>query len=158
MSFDPAGVLQTLVAHDVEFLVVGGVAAVLQGAPVVTQDLDVVYALDASNGVRLLAALETLDAVVRGDPRQLRLGPSHLATRGHKLLMTRLGALDLLGAIQLDLGYEELRGDAEWFELDGYRVRVLRLEKLIELKRVLGRAKDLAMVPVLEAALLERRR
>jgi hypothetical protein len=32
-----------LVAHDVEFIVVGGVAAVLQGAPVVTFDLDILH-------------------------------------------------------------------------------------------------------------------
>jgi predicted nucleotidyltransferase len=72
--------------------------------------------------------------------------------------MTSFGALDLLGAIQLDLGFEELVGDAEWFDLDGLRVRVLKLERLIELKRVLGRSKDLAVVPTLEATLQERRR
>jgi hypothetical protein len=31
---------RVLVAHEVEFIVVGGVAAVLQGAPITTQDLD----------------------------------------------------------------------------------------------------------------------
>ena len=42
-----ASITETLVAHDVEFIVVGGMAAVLQGAPVHTIDLDIVYALSA---------------------------------------------------------------------------------------------------------------
>jgi len=43
-----ADIIHTLVAHEVEFIVVGGMAAVLQGAPVHTIDLDIVYALSES--------------------------------------------------------------------------------------------------------------
>lgn len=66
-----AKILQTLVAHDVDFIVVGGMAAVLQGAPVRTLDVDVVYALDADNVSRMLGALQELDARFRDDPRGL---------------------------------------------------------------------------------------
>ena len=52
-----ASIIQALVAHDVEFIVVGGMAAVLQGAPVHTIDLDIVYALSESNITRLELAL-----------------------------------------------------------------------------------------------------
>jgi hypothetical protein len=62
-----ASIIQTLVAHDVEFVVVGGMAAVLQGAPVHTIDLDIVYALSESNIARLDLALTELGAVFRDD-------------------------------------------------------------------------------------------
>ena len=66
-------ILRTLVRHKVEFIVVGGISAVLQGAPVTTFDLDVLHARDPENILRLLAACEELDAVYRAQPeRQLR--------------------------------------------------------------------------------------
>lgn len=89
-----------LVAHDVEFIVVGGMAAVLQGAPVHTIDLDIVYALSASNIDRLELALTELGAVFRDDPRRIVPNRSHLQSRGHKLLQTTAGPLDALATIE----------------------------------------------------------
>ena len=63
-----ASIIQTLVAHDVEFIVVGGMAAVLQGAPVHTSDLDIVYALSEANISRQELALTELGAVFRDAP------------------------------------------------------------------------------------------
>ena len=93
-------ILQTLVDHHVEFLIVGGVAAVLQGAPINTFDLDIVHSTDPANVSRVLAALDEFDAIYRAQP-DLRLRPtaSHLSSAGHQLLLTRLGPLDLLGSI-----------------------------------------------------------
>ena len=67
-------ILEVLGRHRVEFVIVGGVAAVLEGAPVATFDLDVVYARDADNIVRLATALRELDAVYK-DPAGRRLLP-----------------------------------------------------------------------------------
>jgi hypothetical protein len=50
--------LQLLVRHEVEFIVVEGVAAVLGGAPILTLDLDVVYRRSPENVRRLAAALQ----------------------------------------------------------------------------------------------------
>ena len=72
-----ASIIQILVTHDVEFIVVGGMAAVLQGAPVHTIDLDIVYALSESNIARLELALTELGAVFRDDPRQIAPNRSH---------------------------------------------------------------------------------
>jgi predicted nucleotidyltransferase len=156
--FDLATLIEVLCAERVEFLLVGGVAAALQGAPVLTQDVDVVYRIEEENLDRLERVLNQLGAVARGDPRRLRFDKSHLRTRGHKLASTNAGPVDLLGAINDDLGYEELVGSADELEVAGYPIRVLSLERLIELKRQLGRPKDLAMLPVLEATLRERNR
>lgn len=153
-----AKILQTLVAHDVEFIVVGGMAAVLQGAPVRTLDVDVVYSLDADNVDRMLGALQELHARFRDDPRDLRPDRRHIESRGHKLLSTDQGALDLLGTIEDDTTYEDLLPHSIRFEIAGVKVRVLSLERLVQAKRHLGRAKDHAMLDVLEATIDEAKK
>jgi hypothetical protein len=82
----------------VDFVVVGGVAAVLRGAPVGAFDLDVVRSTAPQNIGKLLAALEDLDACYCAQPeRRLRPDTTHLSSPGRRLLMTRLGPADLLG-------------------------------------------------------------
>ena len=73
-----ADLIQSLAAHDVEFIIVGGVAALLQGAPINTIDLDIVYARSPVNVDRALAALADLGAVYRDDGRRLSPTRSHL--------------------------------------------------------------------------------
>jgi hypothetical protein len=155
-----AAILGTLTAHRVEFIVVGGVSAVLQGAPVTTFDLDVVHSRAPRNLQGLLAALAELDAHYRAQPeRRLAPAKSPLETGGHQLLMTRYGPLDLLGEIGSGHGYDDLLHDAVDFELaPGVRVRALGLGRLIEVKRETAGEKDLAVLPVLERTLEESRR
>src|SRR5438045_3759681 len=102
-------ILNTLARHRVNFIVIGGVSAVLQGAPVSTFDLDLVHSRAPDNLDRLLAGLRELDAYYR-EPgtRRLRPGLSHLASPGHQLLMTAAGPLDLLGTVTGGRGYEDL--------------------------------------------------
>ena len=153
---DRAELLRTLGRHGVEYIVVGGTAAVLNGAPIHTLDLDIVYARSEPNVQRLLAALSDLDAVFRSDPRQLRPGASHLRSAGHKLLVTKHGPLDVLGTVEEATAYEELVADTVWMEIAGVPVRVLSLERLIAIKEKLSRPKDLAMLLVLRATLEEK--
>jgi predicted nucleotidyltransferase len=71
--------------------------------------------------------------------------------------MTRAGALDVLGSINPEqLLFEDILPHTDRMDFDGIEINVLRLAKLIELKRMLGRPKDLAVLPVLEATLRER--
>ena len=62
---DVQRILKKLVDHRVNFIVVGGVSAVLRGAPTSTFDLDVVHSRKAANVRRLLTALQELDAHYR---------------------------------------------------------------------------------------------
>jgi predicted nucleotidyltransferase len=71
--------------------------------------------------------------------------------------MTDAGPLDVLGSINDGVRFEDLVDSSDVLEGAGVEVRVLSLERLIELKRQLGRPKDLAALPVLEATLRERR-
>lgn len=83
---------------DVEFILVGGVAAAVQGAPITTQDIDILYRIEPGNLHRLEMALHRLNAVTRDDPRRLRFAVSHLATKDRKMAMTDAGAIDILGS------------------------------------------------------------
>jgi predicted nucleotidyltransferase len=66
-------------------------------------------------------------------------------------------ALDVLGSInQEQLLFDDVLPHTERMDFDGIEIKVLQLVKLIELKRMLGRRKDLAVLPVLEATLRER--
>ncbi|SRR5712691_5338899 len=154
------GALRALHDGGVEFLVVGGLAAVLDGAPIHTYDVDVVHARDAANIARLLPVLESLDAIFRIQPeRRLRPMASHLASSGHVNLMTRYGPLDLLGTIGRDLGYRDLLPHSVETDVgEGIHVRVLDLETLIAIKEELGGEKDRAVLPILRRTLEEKRR
>jgi hypothetical protein len=151
--------LRALVRHDVEFIVVGMAAGILQGVPLTTMDVDIVHKRTAENVERLLAALRELQAVYRGDPRNLSPQASHLMGPGHQLLTTVHGDLDCLGAVDSGKGYEDLISHTTELVIGGNAsVRVLDLSTLIDVKRRAGRPKDLAAIPFLEATLDEIRR
>lgn len=154
-----AEILRRLARAEVEFVVVGMTAGVLQGAPATTLDVDVVHRRSPENVARLLAALREMAAVYRHDARGLGPGESHLMGPGHQLLRTSLGDLDCLGTIDQGRGYEELVPSSTTISIGGgVSIRVLTLEALVETKERSGRPKDLAMLPLLRAALEEQRR
>jgi hypothetical protein len=151
-------ILRTLTRHRVEFIIVGGVAAVLQGAPLNTFDLDVVHRRESGNIDRLLKALQTLEARFR-TPGAAKRQPdrSHLFSPGHQLLLTRWGPLDLRGTIGAARGYDELAGETCEVRLGGkFHVRVLGLPALIRDKQAVGRDKDKAALALLQRTLEEK--
>jgi hypothetical protein len=150
---DTPELLALLRRHQIEFIVVGMTAGVLQGAPALTLDLDIVYSREPENLLRLLAALQEISARFRGDSRNLSPNLSHLESPGHKLFETSLGDFDVLGTIDENAGYLELIGDTVELDVNGVFVRVLALGKLIGVKERAGRAKDLAVLPILRATL-----
>lgn len=156
-----ASLLRCLSEFRVEYILVGGLSAVLNGAPISTFDVDIVHKRSAENLERVLAALTSLDAIFRVQPeRRLRPTESHLKGSGHLNLLTRLGPLDLLGSIGGgNLSYEELLSQSTAMEIDDtLRVRVLNLETLIKLKEELGGAKDMAALGLLRQTLREKRK
>ena|SRR5579863_1458050 len=144
----------------IDFILVGGLAAVLNGAPVNTFDVDVVHSREAGNVDRILRVLGELDAVFRIQPeRRIKPNASHLASAGHLNLITRLGPLDILGTIGRDLGYQELIPHSVELAISAdLRIRVLDLETLIAVKEELGGEKDRAVLPILRRTLEEKRK
>lgn len=149
--------LGALSETGVQFLLVGGLAAVLNGAPIQTYDVDIVYSQEAANIDRLLTVLESLDAIFRIQPaRRLRPTKSHLLGQEHLNLLTRHGPLDLLPRIGTNLGFSDLLSHSAELDIgSGIHIRVLDLETIISLKEQLAEEKDLAMLPVLRQTLNE---
>jgi len=155
-TIDFLAILKALERGHVDFIVVGGVAAVLHGAPVNTFDLDVVHARNPANVKRLLAALASLDAHARGRPTR-RPDANHLTSPGHQLLMTRYGPLDVLGSAGAKRTYEDLVPFAVAMSVAAtLTVRVLRLDWLIRLKEETGGEKHRAVLPILRRTLEEK--
>lgn len=154
---DLEGLLRALCEQGVEFIVVGGAAAVLHGAPTTTRDLDIVPEQSEPNLERLMEVLRARQALVR-DPAGRRLEPSPAALRGRGQiqLVTSLGPLDILCRLHDGRGYDELATRSIRIEAGELRLRIIDLPTLIEIKSNTGRARDRIVVPILLALLRER--
>lgn len=152
LKFDE--ILKVLVDHGVEFILVGGVAAVLEGVPLSTLDVDVVFLRRAENLPPLLDALRALDARY-ADPAGRHIVPDadKLATLRMHRLVTSLGALDVMETIGHGLAYADLIGDTQVMEVAGVNVRVLGLETIILSKEQANRDKDRATLHILRRTL-----
>ena len=150
---DFSAVLAVLARHRVEFIVVGGVCAVLLGAPVATFDVDIVHSRSEQNLDRLSRALDELKAHYRDHlPRHLRPSREALASSGHHPLVTISGPLDVLGSIGEDDDYPALLHNSERVQIDrDVNVRILDLDTLIKVKEKTARAKDRYMLEILRA-------
>ena len=152
-EFRPRALLERLVAGDVEFVVIGGLAAVVHGSATVTRDLDVVYAADPANLDRLGEALVALGARLRGVTDDVPFVPDGRTLRRTRVLTldTLDGRLDLLAQPDGSPPYERLRERALRVDLAGIEVQVASLDDLIAMKKAAGRPKDLVAVEELEA-------
>ena len=148
-------ILLKLADEGVEVIVVGMAAAVLQGVPVTTWDLDVVHRRTSENVERLLGVLRSLDAVARHDPRGLRPDASHLSGPGHVLMETKFGDFDCLGAIDGGRSYDELLAATVQVDFEGRPLRLLSLPEILAIKTRAGRPKDLAAIPYIQSTIDE---
>jgi hypothetical protein len=153
-----ARLLQALIDGEVLFIVVGGIAAVAQGAPVVTFDVDIVHKRSPENVRRLLAVLLGIGAVYVRGPGSPPIVPREdlLLGEGHHILTTLHGRLDVLGRIEGGRGYDQLLPNTVESRVGDAAVRLLSIETILEIKRASPRPKDQAVVPLLEAVLLRR--
>jgi hypothetical protein len=158
-SADFEGLLRAFHERGIRHVVIGGVSAALQGVPAVTYDLDLVLDPDPANLDTAFELLGELDACFREHLPAKRLAParSDLSSPGAKLLMTRLGPLDILGELRNGWRHSDLVARTHELVLaEDLRVRALDLVSLIELKEAVGREKDRAVLPLYRRALRER--
>jgi predicted nucleotidyltransferase len=156
--FDPGRILGSLAAHEVRFVVIGGIAGRLLGSPTVTNDLDICHAADTGNLERLSAALTELKARLRGVDDAVPWAPTAemLAAADSFTLTTAAGNLDVLARPAGVSGYNQLAATATAMDVAGLAVLVADIEDLIRMKRAAGRPKDLIEVEVLGALIDER--
>jgi hypothetical protein len=139
--------LRALEELEVPYLIIGASAAVLQGAPLVTQDIDLWFADRADQ--RLHQAARRAGGVFI---------PGHFGMMPAQIGGGAIGdRIDVVTTPQGLDGFSEEYRRSVALDLDGIQVRVLPLERIIASKRAAGRPKDLAVIPALEAALAVRR-
>jgi hypothetical protein len=135
---------QRLCDAEIDFVIVGGFAAVLHGSSLVTRDLDVCALLTQENVGKLREVLRDLHPVHRLSSQKLSFldNPDPEVRLNNLYLGTDLGSVDLLSNI-LGVGdFESVRANAVEVELFGRRCRVISLDDLIRAKEALKRDKD----------------
>jgi hypothetical protein len=160
-DFDPERLLATLHASAVDFVLIGGMAAILHGDSGATVDVDVVPARDPENLERLAAALSALGARSRakGEPEGVPFDCSgaflrNLAPDAIVNLTTRAGDIDLCFRPSGTQGYPDLQRDAITLEAgEGVRILVASLADVVRSKEAAGREKDRAALPRLRRLL-----
>ena len=161
--FDPVRGLRVLNEEGVRYVVIGGFAGNVRGAPLNTNDLDICYERSRGNMERLVKALRRLDAKLRTAGVEEDL-PFDLHWRtieagGSFTFTTSAGEIDVLALPSGTSGYADLSVKAEGFELaHDLVVDVVSLDDLMRMKEASGRRKDRNHLEVLEALRQELRR
>jgi hypothetical protein len=148
-ELDPERLLRALVDHEVEFCVIGAVAAWLQGNPSVTLDLDVMPRRELDNAERLAAALNALAARPRGAEKIVELEGADFLGWKAQSFDTDAGPLDVIPNAAAIGGFEDVATIE--LALDEFSVRVITIDEVIASKEKLGRPKDTAALPALYA-------
>lgn len=154
--FDLSLLLETLARHDVDYVVIGGVAVQVHGHRRTTMDLDLAPDPTPENLRRLAAALDEVDArpldpaleeseVPATDPERLAVAPIV------PLLTTRHGQVHILREPKGARPFAQLRDSALVVAVDGVEVAIVSLDDLIRMKKAAGRPQDLDDIAALTA-------
>lgn len=146
--------LEKLDNSRLEFVVIGGVAAIAHGATTPTQDLDIACSMTPDNMRKIMTALSGQHPVhaTRPDLGEIQNTPESLAQFRMLLIQTDVGRLDVLGTVEPIGGIESLAAVSMEL-LPSRSFRVLGLEQLIAVKAHVGRPKDKLVEAELRALL-----
>ncbi|MDQ3957790.1 MAG: hypothetical protein M3273_05655 [Actinomycetota bacterium] len=152
----PERILKVLYRHGVDYVVIGGVGAILQGVELPrTLDLDVAASHGKTNLRRLTAALSELDARLRlgtaADAEALAAPIDERMLAGVYVvtMVTRYGPFDVLFEPPGMPSFKDLKKRADRLQRFGIEVPVASLEDIIASKRAAGREKDAAHLTIL---------
>lgn len=137
--------LERLLTHNVDFVLVGGFAALVHGCTLVTQDIDICVAITEAEVKKLREALKDLNPRHRMNPNAKHSFleyPSDLKGINNIYLETDLGVLDILSQTQPAGTFEEIRSRSFEISLYGRKCKVISIDDLIRVKEVMNRPKD----------------
>jgi hypothetical protein len=161
-TFDPERLLKTLARRRVRYVLIGAVAARLQGFPRMTADMDLTPSREHDNLIRLAKALEDLDAKVYTEsvPDGLAFDCSAEALARARLwnLTTKAGRVDIAFEPSGTGGYEDLARSAVPFSVFGVEVQAASLEDIVRSKEAADRPQYRQDVVVLRQMLAARKR
>jgi hypothetical protein len=142
-----------LVRHGVDFVLIGGIAAIVLGSSYSTSDLDVAYSRERANLERLADALRELGATLRGAPpgAPFQLDADTLEAGLNFTFATKGGNLDVFGEPTGAPAYTELKRQSSVERLERVDIRVASIDHLIAMKEAAGREKDRLLASELRA-------
>jgi hypothetical protein len=147
---DAERILRTLAEHDVDYVLIGGLAVQTHGHVRTTNDADLIPAPEPDNLARLAAALRALDARVLNPGREdTEIDAAMLSRATIWQFTTRDGGIDVMHEVPGGAPYSELSDRALRVELGDVEVPVVDLDDLIRMKLARGRPVDLADVAAL---------
>lgn len=150
---DAQRILEQLARHEVDFVLVGGLAAQTHGNTRMTNDVDVIPEPDPQNLARLAGALRALDArVLNPGHEDLEIDATMFLRATIWQLATSHGDIDVLHEAPGAAPYVELRERALVIALGDLRVAVAGRDDLIRMKLARGRPVDRADVAALTDA------
>jgi hypothetical protein len=156
-TFVPQDILAALDRGGVRYVLIGGLAAILHGAPHLTTDVDIVPEEGLRNLERLSAVLRELNARIRvtGEERGVPFNHDAESLRrvGIWSLETDHGDLDITFVPSGTQGYEDLRRDVVPMKVRGVDVPVASLADVIRSKEAAGRERDRVVLPILRRIL-----
>jgi hypothetical protein len=145
-AFDPERLVRVLAAHGVAYVLIGALAARLQGFPRLTADADITPAMDADNLTKLAAALRELDARIYTEsvPEGLAFDCSAGMLSRAELwnLVTAAGRLDVAFRPSGTDGYDDLRRNAIRYDVFGVALDAAALPDIIRSKEAADRPQD----------------
>ena len=149
----PDRLLEALLRAKVDFVIVGGLAAVLHGSTLLTRDLDICIPLGSKSILRLQEAIEVLHPRVRSgaDLVPLELDAEQAAAVKNLYVTTDEGRLDCLGLVAGVGDFDSVLRESIEIPLGDSSCRVLGIDALIRAKETMGRSHDLQTVIQLKA-------
>lgn len=144
--------LKLLDEAGVEYVVIGGIAAILHGSNLVTTDLDVCSPMTPENVARIIHALRDVNMRQRMNPNRPPF-PDWITKTPPRYIYaeTTLGWIDFLGEVAGVGSYDEVKRQIIEVEVNGQFRKVLTIEALIAAKQAANRPKDKSAIPILEA-------
>ena len=153
-ALDLSAILEGLLDSGIEFVLVGGLAAVVQGAPVTTMDVDIVHNQSSENISKLIIFLKSVNAIYRRpDDKVIEPSEKEISGMGHFLLTTKFGPLDVLSFIEQKKIYADLLKHTVEIKFRNRIIQVLDLKTLIDLKKASKNPKNKQRLLVLEETL-----
>ena len=145
-SLNPEKIIRVLSQNEVKYVLVGALAARLQGFPRLTADADITPATDKENLEKLSSALKQLKAKVftESEPKGLPFDCSAKNLKQSEIwnLVTAAGRLDIIFKPAGTEGYEDIIKNAKPFDVYGIKLMVAGLNDIIRSKKASDRPQD----------------
>ena len=145
--------LERLLVYNIDFVLIGGFAALVHGSTMVTQDIDICAAITEEEVAKLREALKDLHPKHRMNPNAKHSFleyPADIRGVNNIYLETDLGVLDIISQTQPAGSFAEIKSRSFEVPLYGRKCRIISIDDLIKVKEMMNRPKDQQVVKELK--------